>query len=162
MSGMTNEKDNYVIEQKSSNEGYAQKPEVAVEKVVIGDEAYQEAMLKNPPRPFSKASIFLYLFSAVAFCCSTTNGYDGSLFGYSLLSFPKPPKQNKSSLSIQHHGNSDSTSPRPQFEFASNPIQHHVSSPQFELTPTPLQHHIDSSPHLCQLQSNITLYSDRR
>lgn len=79
MGSSNGEKDNYVIEQKSSNEGYAAKPEVAVEKVVLGDAAFQEAMLKNPPRPFSSASLLLYLISAVAFCCSTTNGYDGSL-----------------------------------------------------------------------------------
>lgn len=49
-------------------------------KVVIGDEAFQQAMIKDPPRPWSKNSILLYLVCVVGFCCSTTNGYDGSLF----------------------------------------------------------------------------------
>ena len=38
-------------------------------------------MLKEPPRPFSSAALLLYAFSLVGFFCSTTNGYDGSLFG---------------------------------------------------------------------------------
>lgn len=36
-------------------------------------------MIKEPPS-FVAAPI-LILASAVAFCCSTANGYDGSLFG---------------------------------------------------------------------------------
>lgn len=50
-------------------------------KVVIGDEAFQQAMLKEPPRPFSSSSLLLYCVVIVGFFCSTTNGYDGSLFG---------------------------------------------------------------------------------
>lgn len=48
-------------------------------KVVTGDEAYNEAMLKEPPSPWTHGQIMIYLFSLVAFCNSTTNGYDGSL-----------------------------------------------------------------------------------
>lgn len=52
---------------------------VAVTKVVIGDEAFQQALIKEPPSVF--ASPLLIAASLVAFCCSTANGYDGSLFG---------------------------------------------------------------------------------
>jgi hypothetical protein len=52
---------------------------VAKTKVVIGDEAFQQAMIKEPPNVFS--SPLLIAASLVAFCCSTANGYDGSLFG---------------------------------------------------------------------------------
>jgi hypothetical protein len=45
----------------------------------MGDEAFQQAMIREPPSPFS--SPLLILVSLVGFCCSTTNGYDGSLFG---------------------------------------------------------------------------------
>jgi len=58
-----------------------EKPAVAEVKVIHGDETFQQAMLKEPPTPFSKAAITLYCFSIVGFFCSTTNGYDGSLFG---------------------------------------------------------------------------------
>lgn len=57
------------------------KHEVAVVKTVQGDESFQQAMLKEPPRAWNGTSILLYAYCAVAFCCSTTNGYDGSLFG---------------------------------------------------------------------------------
>jgi sugar porter (SP) family MFS transporter len=51
-----------------------------VETVVVrGNEAYNEALLKEPPSAWTKAQIFLYAFSIVGFFCSTMNGYDGSL-----------------------------------------------------------------------------------
>lgn len=52
---------------------------VAKTKVVIGDEAFQQALIKEPPQAFG--SLVLIISSFVAFCCSTANGYDGSLFG---------------------------------------------------------------------------------
>lgn len=58
-----------------------EKPSVAEAQVVTGDETFQQAMLKEPPTPFSRAAIILYCCSLVGFFCSTTNGYDGSLFG---------------------------------------------------------------------------------
>ena len=58
-----------------------QKQPVAQVKVVTGDETFNQAMLKEPPQRFSSAAILLYAFSIVGFFCSTTNGYDGSLFG---------------------------------------------------------------------------------
>jgi MFS family permease len=48
-------------------------------RVVTGDEAFNEAMLKEPPSPWTRGQIMIYLFSLVAFFNSTTNGYDGSL-----------------------------------------------------------------------------------
>lgn len=56
-------------------------------KVVIGDEAFQQAMLKEPPRAFSNRALALYACSLLGFFASTTNGYDGSLFG-TLLANP--------------------------------------------------------------------------
>ncbi|KAF4979199.1 hypothetical protein FZEAL_4572 [Fusarium zealandicum] len=56
--------------------GYA--PQVATTKTAIGDEAFQQAMIKEPPPKM--AAPILVLASLVAFCCSTANGYDGSLF----------------------------------------------------------------------------------
>ncbi|KAH7251217.1 general substrate transporter, partial [Fusarium tricinctum] len=60
------------------------KHEVAIVKTAIGDEAYQQALIKEPPPKI--AAPILILASMVAFCCSTANGYDGSLFGTLLSS----------------------------------------------------------------------------
>lgn len=43
-------------------------------------------MLKEPPQPFNKDSIILYFCCLVGFCCSTMNGYDGSLLNGLLAS----------------------------------------------------------------------------
>lgn len=56
-------------------------------RVVIGDEAFQQAMIKEPPRAFSRRALILYACSLLGFFASTTNGYDGSLFG-TLLANP--------------------------------------------------------------------------
>ncbi|KAK7429763.1 hypothetical protein QQZ08_003608 [Neonectria magnoliae] len=61
-------------------------PQVAVVKTAIGDEAFQQAMIKEPPPKL--AAPVLIIASLVAFCCSTANGYDGSLLG-TLLSNKK-------------------------------------------------------------------------
>ncbi|KOS17581.1 Lactose permease [Escovopsis weberi] len=47
--------------------------------VVSGNEAFHQAMLAEPPQPFSKANLQIYLFSVIAYCCAAMNGYDGSL-----------------------------------------------------------------------------------
>lgn len=52
---------------------------VVATKTVMGDEAFQQAMLKEPPPRFPAP--ILLIASAVAFCCSTANGFDGSLLG---------------------------------------------------------------------------------
>ncbi|RYP22403.1 hypothetical protein DL767_009062 [Monosporascus sp. MG133] len=53
--------------------------EVAGTKIAQGNEAFNEAMLKEPPSAWSKPQVMIYTFSVVGFFCSTMNGYDGSL-----------------------------------------------------------------------------------
>ena len=53
---------------------------VAEVKIIKGNEAFNEAAIQEPPRPFTRAAIVLYLACLVGFLCSTMNGYDGSLF----------------------------------------------------------------------------------
>ncbi|KAF4635184.1 hypothetical protein G7Y89_g2910 [Cudoniella acicularis] len=48
-------------------------------KVIRGNEAFNEAMLKEPPRPFTFATFQLYTACFIGFFCATMNGYDGSL-----------------------------------------------------------------------------------
>jgi sugar porter (SP) family MFS transporter len=48
-------------------------------RVIYGNEAFMEAIIKEPPRAFSGRMICIYLFSTIGFFCSTMNGYDGSL-----------------------------------------------------------------------------------
>ncbi|KAK1963139.1 general substrate transporter [Colletotrichum sublineola] len=55
-----------------------QHPVVTV-KAAVGDEAFQQAMLKEPPKWFGNPIIIPSII--IAFFCSTANGYDGSLFG---------------------------------------------------------------------------------
>jgi hypothetical protein len=43
-----------------------------ITKVVKGNEAFNEAMLKDPPQPWTHAQIMVYLFSLCAFLCSTS------------------------------------------------------------------------------------------
>ncbi|KFY22297.1 hypothetical protein V493_06713 [Pseudogymnoascus sp. VKM F-4281 (FW-2241)] len=80
---MSEIKDQYEskADQRSIQNDGLDKNAVAAVKVVAGDEAFQQAMLKEPPRPFSINSLMLYAVVGVGFFCSTTNGYDGSLFG---------------------------------------------------------------------------------
>ncbi|KAG9258174.1 general substrate transporter [Emericellopsis atlantica] len=47
--------------------------------IVDGNEAFEEAFLKEPPRRFASGQLWLFAFSAIGFLCSTMNGYDGSL-----------------------------------------------------------------------------------
>jgi len=54
---------------------------VVSSRVVIGDETFNQAMLKEPPIPWNAIAIQLYLCSAIGFFCSTSNGFDSSMFG---------------------------------------------------------------------------------
>ncbi|KAL9117361.1 MAG: hypothetical protein Q9187_006105 [Circinaria calcarea] len=72
---------------------------VAEVKVIKGNEAFNEAMIKEPPRPFSLPAITLYLACLVGFLCSTMNGYDGSLLN-GLLQNP----QFKQFFNVQNAG----------------------------------------------------------
>ncbi|KAK9319315.1 general substrate transporter [Lipomyces orientalis] len=47
---------------------------------VSGSEALEAAILKEKPSPWTKAHLKVYAFCALAFLCSTMNGFDGSLF----------------------------------------------------------------------------------
>lgn len=44
-------------------------------KVIRGNEAFGEAMIKEPPAAWTKPQLWLYAFSIVGFFCSTMNGY---------------------------------------------------------------------------------------
>ncbi|KKY16244.1 putative lactose permease [Phaeomoniella chlamydospora] len=47
--------------------------------VVSGNEAFKQALIQEPPKPYAGISIYLYLCCILGFFCSTMNGYDGSL-----------------------------------------------------------------------------------
>ncbi|KAH8813085.1 hypothetical protein F5884DRAFT_787333 [Xylogone sp. PMI_703] len=49
-------------------------------KVIDGNAAFTEAMIKEPPNPLSPISFVLYLACIIGFMCSTMNGFDGSLY----------------------------------------------------------------------------------
>jgi len=48
-------------------------------KIIKGNEAFNEAMLKEPPKPFTWRTLQLYTACFIGFFCATMNGYDGSL-----------------------------------------------------------------------------------
>src|SRR6187402_3962881 len=70
------------------NDHSLEKNKIVETKVLIGDETFNQAMLKEPPLPRSWIAIQLYLISVIGFFCSTSNGFDSSLFG-NLLSQDK-------------------------------------------------------------------------
>lgn len=43
-------------------------------KVITGNEAFTEAMLKDPPKTWSTPQVMIYAFSIIGFFCSTMNG----------------------------------------------------------------------------------------
>lgn len=57
------------------------KTHIAAIKILQGDDTFNAAMLKEPPIPWNAIAIQLYLISIVGFCCSTSNGFDSSMFG---------------------------------------------------------------------------------
>jgi MFS family permease len=57
-----------------------EKPNIASTKLVLGDDNYAQAMLKEPPIPWNAVAFQLYVFSVIGFFCSTSNGFDSSLF----------------------------------------------------------------------------------
>ncbi|KAG9247199.1 MFS sugar transporter-like protein [Calycina marina] len=48
-------------------------------KVVKGNEAFNEAMMKEPPKAWTFSTFQLYTACFIGFFCATMNGYDGSL-----------------------------------------------------------------------------------
>jgi sugar porter (SP) family MFS transporter len=70
----------YVSDEKDLDIQHEVKPQnVVATKKAAGDEAFQQAMIKEPPTWLGNPIILPAIL--VAFCCSTANGYDGSLFG---------------------------------------------------------------------------------
>ncbi|KAJ6780777.1 hypothetical protein PWT90_05681 [Aphanocladium album] len=67
------------VRSTSHEEGEVPEKAPIQEKVVHGNEAFNEALLKEPPQKWAPSMIMIYLFSVVGFCCSTMNGYDASL-----------------------------------------------------------------------------------
>jgi sugar porter (SP) family MFS transporter len=57
------------------------KTKIAAVKIMLGNEAFNQAMIKEPPIPFNAIAWRLYLICLVSFFCSTSNGFDSSLFG---------------------------------------------------------------------------------
>lgn len=53
--------------------------------VIKGNEAFAAALVADPPSPWARTQIMLYVFSVVGFFCSTMNGYDGSLINNLLI-----------------------------------------------------------------------------
>ncbi|TVY33369.1 Lactose permease [Lachnellula subtilissima] len=58
---------------------YPEKHDEVEIKIINGNEAFNEAMLKEPPKPFTFATMQLYTACFIGFFCATMNGYDGSL-----------------------------------------------------------------------------------
>ena len=44
-------------------------------KVHQGNEAFGEAMIKEPPSAWTSPQLWIYAFSIIGFFCSTMNGY---------------------------------------------------------------------------------------
>ncbi|TVY90937.1 Lactose permease [Lachnellula willkommii] len=61
------------------DEKYSEKHDEVEIKIIKGNEAFNEAILKEPPRAFTFATTQLYLACFIGFFCATMNGYDGSL-----------------------------------------------------------------------------------
>ena len=56
-------------------------------RIINGNEAFNEAMIKEPPRPWTWSTFQLYCACFIGFFCATMNGYDGSLIN-NLLANP--------------------------------------------------------------------------
>ncbi|KAH8684240.1 general substrate transporter [Tricladium varicosporioides] len=75
---MSDHASNDINDHTSSHARDEKHAEVEV-KIIRGNEAFNEAMLKEPPRPFTLATAQLYFACFIGFFCATMNGYDGSL-----------------------------------------------------------------------------------
>jgi MFS family permease len=72
---------NMTVQEHEHEDHHLNKGQVVQTKLVIGDDNFQQAMIKEPPKPFNAIALQLYLISIVGFFCSTSNGFDSSLFG---------------------------------------------------------------------------------
>lgn len=73
------EKSEAIYNEREASPQLGEKNVVEV-KTVKGNEAFNEAYIKEPPKAFTTAAIVLYLSCLVGFLTATMNGYDGSLF----------------------------------------------------------------------------------
>ncbi|KAK3187122.1 hypothetical protein K4F52_004024 [Lecanicillium sp. MT-2017a] len=71
------ESEELAVRRTSHEEGPEKGP--IQEKVVHGNEAFNEALLKEPPQKWARPMVMVYVFSIIGFFCSTMNGYDASL-----------------------------------------------------------------------------------
>lgn len=74
-----NEKTAGDITEHVSNPDSMHKAEITHTKVVIGDDAYNQAYAKEPPHAFNAVAMQLYLCAVIGFFCSTANGFDSSM-----------------------------------------------------------------------------------
>ncbi|KAK7967899.1 lactose permease [Apiospora aurea] len=72
------------VDVHETHEHYPEKANVQ-HTVIKGNEAFAAALVSEPPNPWARTQIMLYVFSIVGFFCSTMNGYDGSLINNLLI-----------------------------------------------------------------------------
>ncbi|TAQ89898.1 hypothetical protein B7494_g1774 [Chlorociboria aeruginascens] len=87
------------VEAAANDEHQVYEKDVAQVKVIKGGEAFNQAMIAEPPRTWSRRSLILYACSIVGFFCSTCNGFDGAMFN-SLLAL----QQFKDYFNVENNG----------------------------------------------------------
>ncbi|KAF8858018.1 lactose permease [Acephala macrosclerotiorum] len=71
--------DHYMVENIGPHGLDLQKHAEVEVKIIRGNEAFNEAMIREPPRPWTLSTMQLYAACFIGFFCATMNGYDGSL-----------------------------------------------------------------------------------
>ncbi|PMD65561.1 MFS sugar transporter-like protein [Hyaloscypha bicolor E] len=71
----------------ATGQGGDDKHEEVEVRIINGNEAFNEAMIREPPRPWTWSTLQLYCACFIGFFCATMNGYDGSLIN-NLLANP--------------------------------------------------------------------------
>ncbi|KAE8445107.1 hypothetical protein EG329_013709 [Mollisiaceae sp. DMI_Dod_QoI] len=89
--------EHYMVENIGPHSLDLQKHAEVEVKIIRGNEAFNEAMIREPPRPWTLSTIQLYAACFIGFFCATMNGYDGSLINNLLA--------NKSFLKYYHGEN---------------------------------------------------------
>ncbi|KAK7963449.1 lactose permease [Apiospora saccharicola] len=72
------------VDVHETHEQYPEKASIQ-HTVIKGNEAFAAALVSEPPNPWARTQVMLYVFSIVGFFCSTMNGYDGSLINNLLI-----------------------------------------------------------------------------
>lgn len=75
------------VEHKETSDGR----EGIAAPVVVRSRALAAALAHEQPRPFRKSFLRLYLCLAVAYMCSSTNGFDANTFGKTRVSQSRSP-----------------------------------------------------------------------